>query len=313
MAYIRRRGTVWQATVRLPSGERRSISDPLRRVVAEWAADMEADARRGETIDPRSGRATVGELWRRYAGARHRELASRRRDESHWRCHVAPRWADVPVGTITRPDVSSWVVDMQAAGVGGWTIRAALGVLRGLLSHAVDARIIRDNPAMGVRTGRPPAHTDRVLHPSEDAPLTAALERVTDGAPRGRLLAELMLRCGLRWEEAAALSRDQVLLHDRLIHVTQVLERDGSVRRGAKSAAGQRMVPVPDHLWPALRQRAMASRAGRLLITTASGTPLSYATWRTRVWLAALHGVPERPRVRGHAHREAIAGAGSAM
>src|SRR5690606_20099622 len=202
MAWIRRLPSgLWAATVRLPDGRRITRSNELKGVIKQWADELESDIRRGDWIDPRAGEVTVGEWWERTRGARRLELASRRREQSHWRNHVAPRWARVPIGSILRPDVSAWVVEMERRGVGAATIEGAMGVLRALLDQAVDARLIRDNPARGVRVPRRPAHLDRVLDPSEDALLLGAFDRLFPGRPDGRLMAELMLYCGLRWAE----------------------------------------------------------------------------------------------------------------
>lgn len=309
MAYIRRRGKLWQATVRLPTGERRSKSDPLKSVVKAWADEMEAAARRGDVIDPQRGKLTVGDLWERYADTRRLEHASRKRDESHWRCHVAPKWARTPVAAIMQPDVSGWVVELERGGVGAATIEGALGVLRAVLDIAVSARMISANPARGVRAPRRPAHQDRVLHPDEDERLLAAIDRIAPDRPDGRLLVELMLYCGLRWEEAAAITRERVLTRDALLDIGPVVERSGRIRPYPKTPAGQRLVPVPDHLWPAVRERALTTPPGGLLIPSPAGGVLSYTNWRSRVWRPALQGVPERSATRGRAYQPAVEGA----
>src|SRR5690606_19117734 len=171
---------------------------------------------------------------------------------------------------------------MERAGTGAWTIRAAVRVLRAVLEAAVENRIIRTNPAGGVRLPPPPEHLDRVLEPGEDEQLLAALDEHVPGRADGRLLAELMLWCGLRWSEAAALDRDHVLMRDRLVMVARVVERSGRIRGYAKTSAGRRAVPVPDHLWPRLRERVMSVSPGGLLVTAPRGGVLLYPTWRSR-------------------------------
>ncbi|MGH3682864.1 MAG: tyrosine-type recombinase/integrase, partial [Natronosporangium sp.] len=234
------------------------------------------------------GEVTVGQMWQRATGARRLELASRRRDESQWRQHVEPRWGSTPLGAILRPEVTGWVVAMERAGVGAWTIRGAAGVLRGLLDLAVDARLIRANPAAGVRLPRPPAHLDRVLAPEDDGRLLAALEQTAPGRTDGRLLGELMLYCGLRWEEGGGLDRDHVQLRYALVDIGPVLERDGTIRPYPKSPAGKRSVPVDPDIWPRVRARAMATEPGGLLVVSPRGGHLDYSRWYHRVWRPAL-------------------------
>lgn len=285
----------WQATVWLPlqPGQQRrrraTKTFDLRSQAIAWRDELLADLRRGDVLNPRDGEVTVGELWERYGlTARRLEAASRDRDLSHWRTHTGPRWRDVPVGAITRPDVRRWIADMERAGTGAWTIHAAVRVLRAVLEAAVETRIIRTNPAAGVTLPPPPEHVDRVLEPGEDEQLLAALDAHVPGRADGRLLAELMLWCGLRWSEAAALDRDHVLMRDRLLMISAVVERSGRIRTYPKSGAGRRAVPVPDHLWPRLRERVMSVSPGGLLVTAPRGGVLLYPTWRSRVWEPAV-------------------------
>ena len=261
---------------------------PLRSQAIAWRDELLADLRRGEVLDPRDGDVTVGELWERHGLARRLEAASRDRDLSHWRTHTGPRWRDVPVGTITRPDVRAWVVDMETAGVGAWTIHAAVRVLRAVLEAAVEIRAVRSNAAAGVTLPPPPEHVDRVLEPGEDEQLLAALDEHVPGRTDGRLMTEIMLWCGLRWAEAAALDRDHVLMRDRLLMISRVVERSGRIRSYPKTGAGRRAVPVPDHLWPRLRERVMTVSPGGLLVTAPRGGVLLYPTWRARVWVPAV-------------------------
>jgi integrase len=315
MAWIRRLppradGTqLWAATVLLPTGRRVTKSHERRTWVADWAADLEADIRRGDWIDPRAGRITVGELWDRYGEDRRLELASRRRDESHWRCHVAPYWARTPIGGILTPDVTAWVTKMEKAKVGAPTIEGSVGVLRALLKIAVDARLVRFNSAAGVAVPRRDAHLDRILEPDEMQSLLEALDRTSPGRPDARLFCELLRYCGLRWEEAAAVDRDHVVMRKGLLLIGPVVERDGTIRPYPKTPAGEREVPVDDDLWPRLRAHVLTIEPGELIFTTRAGRPLDYSNWHRDVWTPALRGRPERRRVRGHAHRPAIAGA----
>ncbi len=313
---------LWAATVRTPAG-RITETDRLKSVVQDWADDLVADIRRGDFIDPRHGRVTVGELWERFGDARRLERASRKRDESHWRNHVAPHWSRWPVGEILKPDVSKWVVTLERAGVGAPTIEGSVGVLRALLEQAVDARLIRVNPARGVRKPRRAAHVDRVLDADEERRLLEALELHHPGYPAARLMCEVMLDTAVRWEEVAALDRDHVDMRQRLLHVGPVMERDGTIRSYPKSPAGVRRVPVGDELWPRLRERAFAARPVKVLVdgkpaevpllfVAPRGGPLFYDSWYPRVWARALRGVPARSRRRGRAGGELVPGAGLA-
>jgi integrase len=324
MAWIRRLDSgLWAATVRLPTGKRRTQTHRLKNAVQQWADDLESDIRDGDWIDPHDARMTVGECWERWGESRRLEKASLARDRSHWRCHVAPEWAGVPVGAILRPDVQGWVTRMERAhrvdctdrkrcsgcAVGAATIEGAVGVLRALLDLAVDARKLRVNPVRGVSVPARDAHLDRVLAPEEDEHLLAAADRLFPDRPDAWLMCKLMLYCGLRWEEAGALDREHVDLHRAILHIGPVLERDGAVRPYPKTPAGERPVPVDRELWPQLRAYALTVAPGGLLITSPAGRPLDYSRWHDRVWSVMLAGKPAYPGAKGHRARPAIAGA----
>lgn len=299
MAWVRQLPSgLWAATVYTPAG-RITESDPLPSVITKWAADLEAEIRRGKFLDPRLAKTPVGEVWAKYAGARRIEKASRARDESHWRCHVAPRWAKVPVGSILKPDVQTWVNEMEKAGLGGWTVIAALNVLKAALELAVDAGLIRANPARRVKTPIAPAHEDRVLTAEEEQLLLRRLDDLFPGRRDARLFVEVMCETGARWEEAAAIRKEAVDLRTGLISLGPVMERDGTVRdypKGARSrqSAGFRQAPIGPELSARLRPVLLATKAKGLVFTAPMGGSLLYPTWRDRVWSVAVHGTPGR-------------------
>ena len=64
---------------------------------------------------------------------------------------------------------------------------------------------------------------------------------------RGNLFCKIMLYCGLRPSEVAALLQKDVNLTDGYIDVNKTRKKDGSIG-DPKSDAGFRKVPIPDHL-----------------------------------------------------------------
>lgn len=289
MAWIRQLPSgLWAATVYTPAG-RITETRELRGAVKEWAGKLEADIHRGEFLDPRLARHTVAEVWTKYSGARRLEMASRKRDESHWRCWVEPRWGRVPVGDILKPDVQTWVNQMESDKVGGWTIIAALNVLKAVLELAVDAGWMRTNPARRVRPPVAPAHADRVIDADEEAALLARLDEMYPGRRDARLFVETMFDTGGRWEEVAAVSREAVNLRAGLVAFGPVMERDGTVREYPKGARSRhdpafRSAPIGADLLGRLRPVALATAAGGLVFTAPKGGSLLYPTWLRRVW-----------------------------
>ena len=64
MAWVRKLPSgLWAATVRMPNGKKLTRTDKLKKSIENWARDLENDVRRGDFIDPRGARITIGE-WR---------------------------------------------------------------------------------------------------------------------------------------------------------------------------------------------------------------------------------------------------------
>lgn len=293
MAYIRQLPSgLWAATVRTPAG-RITETRELKGAVKAWADQLEAESQRGEFLDPRLARKTVGEAWARYSPSRRIEKATRSRDESHWRTWVAPTWGDTPIGDVLKPDVQKWVNKLEEDGVGGWTIIAALNVLKAALELAVDAGWIRANAARRVRPPVAPAHVDRVVSADEEATILNRLEELFPGRRDARPFVETLFETGGRWEEVAAVTPEAVNLRDGLISFGPVMERGGTVRAYPKGARSRhdpafRDAPIGPDLVLLLRPAVLETRPGGLVFTAPKGGPLLYPTWLRRVWNAAL-------------------------
>jgi integrase len=283
---------LWAATVytgKTPT-DRITETHAIKKIVENWAKGIEADRARGTFIDPRLGKITVEEIWTLYGEGRRLERASRLRDASHWKNWVAPRWADVPIGPIRKPDVQAWVVKMERDGVGGWTIIASLALLRTLLEICVDLGLIVANPASKVKTLPPPKHVDRILTDDECDDLLANLYARFPGRAEAGLMCECMAYMGFRYEEVAAIRRrpDVIDMRHHMIFVWDVMEKDGTIKERPKSEDGGRWVPADDDLWPRLRDHILTVTPGELVFTAPGGGPLLYDNWRKRVWKRGL-------------------------
>jgi integrase len=292
MAYIRQLPSgKWAATVRLPGDERVTETFRLKGHADDWAADLEADIRRQDWVDPRGGKTTVAEVWQRWGAGRRLERSSKERDASHYRTYVEPRWGKVPVGAILKPDIDAWITEMEGrkpTPVKATSIQPAVGVLRAVLQLAVDARLIKFNVATMVKAPARAAHLDRVLDDDEAETLLANAEKRFPGKSYAALFLEVLLYAGLRYGEAAALNRDWVETRRRLLHVGPTMLKDGTIKDKPKSRAGIRPVPVDDVLWPKLREHVLTIPPGGLLFTAERGGELLYDHWRDRVWSRCL-------------------------
>jgi len=129
--------------------------------------------------------------------------------------------------------------------------------------------------------------------------------------------------CGLRWSEAAGLTRDRIHLGARA-QVTvdrQLGYRPATKHHGPdtasrplfappKTSASCRVVPLPATVTAALRAHLRAYPPGPdvLLFTTPAGNVLNPANWRQRIWRPLVRSAPGiPPRTTFHQLRHAYA------
>lgn len=178
--------------------------------------------------------------------------------------YIVPVFGDSRLDTITRADLRTWLdgdtFKRDIAAVGGArsssmsTTRArAYDLLRGIMREAVNAGYIAASPATLKGAGE--AHRDRTPQALTLTQVAALAEAMP---PHLSLAVLLSARCGLRQGEMFALERrdidgadgDTPMLHVRR-NVTRV---KGSIVAGStKTVAGERTVPIPRSVAPALR------------------------------------------------------------
>lgn len=286
MAHVRKLTSgKWQATVRHPSGQRFSKTDPLKRVVQQWAADEEAAMRRGEWIDPHGGKITLADWREKWLKTRRVEVATTEKTNSWWRNHIEPRFGSWPLASVQPWDVEAWVTELEAEGVGAHTVNGSLQLMRQMLKAAVRHKLITTNPTNDVAATSPEPHIDRILTRNEADQL---LDQFTG---EDRLFVELVLYCGLRFQEAAGLRRFRVDLLRKRIQIAKVQPRKG-LEKKPKTDAGVRLVPLTDELVVQLSKLIPAPDDGLVFTTPQKGkrggTRIRYEHWRSRVWVPAL-------------------------
>ncbi len=207
--------------------------------------------------------------------------------------------------SLVLPDLGSARLDkVYPATVRAWyatlnpgtpTRRAhAYSLLRSIYMTAVADDLVPANPCRIRGAGASKkAHRTQVLNRSELTALLAAMPE------RYRAMLLLAAWCALRFGELAELRRKDVDLVAQVIRVERaVTTRDGQVFVGTpKSEAGVRVVDIPPHILPALRDhlnRLVAPGGDALLFPAHRGGHLApttlYPHWaRARV----MAGVPE--------------------
>ncbi len=158
-------------------------------------------------------------------------------------------------------------------------------VLRALFKQAAQSRIIPFDPAAGLKLPRVTTGSHRSLTNEERRALIAVANYPSfDGKPnRAGCWLMLMLRCGLRPGETAALRKRCVDLKRKVITVVGAKESGDSNVKDPKTAAGTRTVPIPDDLIPWL-EKQMAVNDSSLLFTQKDGASMLSETSMRRRW-----------------------------
>lgn len=211
--------------------------DTLDEAVRQWLADLDQLVRMGERSP-----GTVQTY--RY----------------QWRRHVSPALGNLRLGEVTTPIVDRFLVDLHER-VGSATSRTSRAVISGAMGRAVREGAVRFNPTREVRRlSAGPRRRPRALTEQERAAWFLAVTRdpraVEHDLPD---LCAFMLATGLRIGEVVAVLWSEVDLERGTVEVTSTLIRvtgQGLIRKATKSAAGQRLLPLPQWCVSMLRRRA---------------------------------------------------------
>lgn len=339
MAYIRRLPSgLYQATVRMPNGDRITETDKLKSVVKTWATKQEAAYKSGDRRDPRAGQITLGEWRERVSASRGLEAPTRAKLDSIWRTHCAGEWAAWPMSAVTRLEAQDWINRLRQtrrARHKGKTSRGGkdipllapatihecantMGKLYGLAMKETPPLVI-SNPFAGLDLPTIAPRPVEFLERHEAEVLFAAIEDV-----KWRTLVQLGTHVGLRPGELYGLHGNRVDWPRRLVHVTHVMTRYG-LREHPKSKKSHRTVPVPEEILEAMAalmrgRRAFATctcpkvlpdgtrKPGEgacpaLVFPAAEGGPIDDGNFRDRVWNPAVRASGVRrfpPKIMRH-------------
>ncbi|MCA1692186.1 MAG: tyrosine-type recombinase/integrase [Actinobacteria bacterium] len=251
---------------------------PTKTLARRWAADMEADVRRGDWADPGRGRVTFGEWTHEFLGTIvHLRAVTQGDYERALRVHVLPTFEAVPVSRIDHVDVRRFIAEKQAEGLAPKTLQRVRLVLRQVLALAKSAGAIKSNPCDGLRLPRP-ARVEPVF-------LTAAqVEALAQAAkPPFDVLVRLAAASGLRPSELCGLRLGRIDIEKGTVEVAEALTVvKGRTEVGPTKNSLRRTVGIPKSVCEDLAAyiAARAEAAGRpleaqeFLFTAPMGGPL---------------------------------------
>ncbi len=285
------------------------------RTFTTWqeAAEFDAEIKAGKLPRNAPGRraaVTFGTVAARWLGTKQATKRPSTADlyATELRGHVLPAFASLPLPDITRRDVQEWVNALAASGLAPATVRHAYrAVFKSVLNDAIDDGLLARSPCHRIELPAAPLAVIEPLTPAQILTLASFID------PRYRAMVWLGAGCGLRWSEAAGLTRDRIHLGTRA-QVTidrQLGYRPATTRHGRdtasrplfappKTSASCRVVPLPATVTAALREHLRAYPPGPpgpdgLLFTTPAGNVLNPANWRQRTWRPLVRSAPGIP------------------
>lgn len=158
-------------------------------------------------------------------------------------------------------------------------------VIKALFRRAYLNRLIPFDPSEGLVLPETTTNPHRSLTEAERAALIAVASYPSFDGKKNRSGAwlMLMLRCGLRPGETAALKKADVDLKGRTVHVRAARESGSGREKKPKTAAGVRDVPIPEDLVPWLERQLKTAPSSKYLFTLKDNkSPLSETSIRRR-------------------------------
>lgn len=283
-------------------GKRRSAGVYPHKAKALRAAGVkEEDVRTSLTKNADAHKQTWGEWEPTWWASRSVGEGTLKRDASRRDRYLKPKWADVPLGQITRHDVKIWVADLRRGKhsdkpLSNATVARIIHLFSASMVAAVDAEIVRANPAARLKLPPAPATKDRFLdRDTEFGPIMANLPTTDD-----QLVMMTLVYTGLRFGELSALKWSQVNLADGWLRVAASYDDETGLVAPFPKSKKPRVVPMVPGLVEQLRLKKATERPrpSDLVFTSGQGKTLRRSNW-DNVFRGALEatniGTKEHP------------------
>lgn len=283
MASVARRGDRWRARYRDEAGREHARHFTRKVDAQQWLDGVTASVVRGDYVDPRAARVTLGEYAGRWLEQQVGRANTQRIAENALRVHVLPVLGERSLASLRRSDVQGLIKAVSAELAPG-TVRNVYDTLARVLSAAVDDRIIVRSPATRIVL---PSPVESEVEPPTADEVHRLVEAVED---RHRAVVILLAGTGVRIAEALGLRVDDVDFLRRTVRVERQRLQDNTVGP-TKTAKSTRTVPLAGVVVDALAAHLAAGYGSGEWLFSADelGEPLTYRRWK-RVWARALAG-----------------------
>ena len=221
MAHIEKRNSRWRARYRAPDGRERSRTFDRKTDASVGCGRFIPSSIMRSGSTKRLGRITFSDWVDRYSQDRRSSGRPYRpttaaRDRAVARRWLVPHLGKCELSAITRAAVDDLVADMREH-LAPSTVRTNYGVLRAMMTRAVDTELIGRSPCRGIDMPAARAAEPRFLSVDE-------LHRLADSTPADyRMMIYLGGVVGLRWSEVAGLRVGRVDFLGRSVTVAETL------------------------------------------------------------------------------------------
>ena len=310
MAYVERCGQVWRGHWLLADGHRHGSRSGF---ATKWEAKHFADAcevaeraaaaagvEELEAAEPQE--VTVGAWWERWFPVQDLALATLEAYAQQYRHHIAPRFADVPVGQVTGLDLAGFSRDLRGWDLSRSSVTVVMSVLRDLLTDAAAEGVIPAAPKMPGR-GRT-RHAPVSVRPGRVLELETLLRVCARLPGQYALMVVVGAFTGMRWGEVCAmrcaflhLPQTDTAAREGGASWYEVNARIGAVHEdvhahryvGPPKGGCGRLVDLPPFLVELLSRRIEAVDGRELLFANRREDPIRHSDW-LYVWHAACEG-----------------------
>lgn len=199
--------------------------------------------------------------------------------ERNIRNHIIPYIGDRPLGDVMPYEVQE-VLNKQE-GMSKSHIGHVKDALTSIFREAKANNLITRDPCIGIVEPIGTEGTHRALTKEEEA----VMFKVCDNGNRAAPFVYLMYYAGLRPQEVAALTVADIDMKAPCIHITKATEMKKGKRKGTKTKAGNRTVPICNVLHHFLSEWLKSKRKSDFVIVSAKGQPLNSNSARA-LWKA---------------------------
>lgn len=161
--------------------------------------------------------------------------------KSNINVHILPLLGSMPIKSIKAIHCQRVINGMS--GMSKKMISRINELMFSIFEDAVDNGLAVENPARKLKLPKGSKTSRRAITPTE----RKYILNVFESHHRAELWLSLMLYCGLRPSEAAALQWKDINIKDKVLTVNQAAKRRGTIG-SPKTEAGYRKIPIPDVL-----------------------------------------------------------------